>query len=77
VLVKAVCKHIDEIDPRYQFHQYFMRSFCVLKIWVCNFLAYNFSKRSAYKMLMKMTTGIQRKCNQEDEEDDQVGVNIL
>ena len=24
-----------------------------------------------------MTTGLQRKCNQEDEEDDQVGVNIF
>ncbi len=54
-----------------------LHSFCVLKIFVCNFLAYNFSKISAYKMFMKMTTGLQRKCKQEDEKDDQVGVNIF
>jgi len=47
-----------------------------MKVFWCNFLAYNFSKISAYKMFMKMTTGLQRKCRQEDEKDDQVGVNV-
>ncbi len=38
-------------------YQCSLRSFYVLKIWVCNFLAKGFWRKAAHKMLVKLTPG--------------------
>ncbi len=38
-------------------YESFLRSFSVLTIWVCNFLAKGFSTNAAHKMLVKLTAG--------------------
>jgi len=49
VCIKALSKHVDEIDPRCQFHQHFtyaflyksaLRSFSLITVWLCKFLEY-------------------------------------
>jgi hypothetical protein len=37
------------------YYQSSLRTFCVLTIWVCNFLAKGFGAKAAHKMLVKLT----------------------
>jgi hypothetical protein len=39
-------------------YESFLCSFYVLTIWVCNFLAKGFWQKTAHKMLVKLTPGI-------------------
>ncbi len=38
-------------------YESFLRSFYVLKIWVCNFWRNDFGAKAAHKMLVKLTPG--------------------
>jgi hypothetical protein len=36
----------------------FLRSFYLLTIWVCNFLAKGFCKKASHEMMVKLTPGV-------------------
>jgi len=55
--VKAAHKHVNEINPRHQFHQHFTLAFFVqkcssgisiIKFWLCNFLSKEYQRKSCF-----------------------------